>query len=63
MKGAIRMVTNATATTNEAYYMKCREKRPMVNPQEVTLKNGSAALQSTCPVCGTKLTKMVSRKK
>jgi hypothetical protein len=55
------MAAQATAPTNEAYCMKCRQKRPMDNPHEVTLKNGSAALQSTCPVCGAKLTKMVSQ--
>jgi hypothetical protein len=27
----------------------------MANPQEVTMKNGRAAIQGTCAVCGTKL--------
>ena len=37
----------------QGYCLKCREKREMQDPQEVTLKNGRAAMQGTCPVCGT----------
>lgn len=39
----------------EAYCFKCRQKREMKNPVQVTLKNGRPAWQGTCPVCGTKL--------
>jgi hypothetical protein len=49
----------ATATA-EAYCVKCREKREIKNPEEVTMKNGRPALQGTCPVCGTKLFRMLS---
>ena len=41
-----------------AYCMKCREKREFEGSL-VTLKNGRPALQGTCPVCGTKLTKIM----
>lgn len=41
-----------------AYCMKCREKRDFEG-QLVTLKNGRPALQGTCSVCGTKLTKIM----
>ena len=41
-----------------AYCMKCREKREFTGTL-VTLKNGRPALQGTCPVCGTKLTKIM----
>ena len=41
-----------------AYCMKCREKREFTGSL-VTLKNGRPALQGTCPVCGTKLTKIL----
>ena len=41
-----------------AYCMKCREKREFTGSL-VTLKNGRPALQGTCPVCGTKLTKIM----
>jgi hypothetical protein len=44
----------------EAYCMKCREKR-MFDGQIVELKNGRPAAQGTCPVCGTKLTRILSK--
>jgi hypothetical protein len=43
---------------DEAYCMKCRQKRQFEG-QIVTLKNGRPAAQGTCPVCGTKLTKIM----
>lgn len=39
----------------EAYCLKCRTKRDMRNPQQITMKNGRLATQGTCPVCGTKM--------
>lgn len=42
----------------EAYCMKCKEKREMKNPQEVTMKNGKEALSGTCSVCNTKMFKI-----
>jgi hypothetical protein len=36
-----------------AYCLKCRAKREMRNPQQVTLKNGRPATKGSCPVCGT----------
>lgn len=39
----------------QAYCLKCRTKRDMRNPQQVTLKNGRPATQGSCPVCGTKM--------
>lgn len=44
------------------YCLKCREKREMKDPQEVTLKNGRAATQGACPVCGTKITVIGGKK-
>jgi hypothetical protein len=41
-----------------AYCMKCRTKREFEG-QLVTLKNGRPAMQGSCPVCGTKLTKIM----
>ncbi len=35
------------------YCMKCREKRELKDAQAVTLKNGRAATQGSCAVCGT----------
>ena len=42
----------------QAYCFKCRTKREMKDPQEVTLKNGRKAVRGTCPVCGTKMFKI-----
>jgi uncharacterized protein DUF5679 len=44
----------------EAYCVKCRTKREMKNPTEVTMKNGRPAMEGVCPVCGTKLFRMMS---
>ena len=40
------------------YCVKCREKREVDNPEQVTMKNGKKALRGTCPVCGTKMFKI-----
>ncbi len=42
----------------EAYCMKCKEKRGMLNAREVTMKNGRIAVQGDCEVCGTSLFRM-----
>lgn len=39
----------------EAYCLKCRTKREMRNPQQVTMKNGKPATSGSCPVCNTKM--------
>lgn len=39
----------------EAYCVKCRAKREVQNPEQVTMKNGKKALRGTCPNCGTKV--------
>ena len=41
------------ATTG--YCVKCRTKREIVKPEQVTLKNGRPAVKGTCPECGTKM--------
>jgi hypothetical protein len=45
----------------EAYCVKCREKREIKNPKEVEMKNGRPAIEGVCPVCGTKLFRMISK--
>jgi hypothetical protein len=47
----------------EAYCVKCREKREMQDEKEVTFDNGRRAMQGTCPVCGTKMTRILPSKK
>ena len=43
----------------EAYCVKCKTKREMQDATKITMKNGKPATQGTCPVCGTKLTKIM----
>lgn len=42
----------------EAYCVKCKEKREVKDPQQVTMKNGRPATKGVCPVCGTGLYKI-----
>lgn len=42
----------------EAYCVKCKAKREIKNPNQITMKNGRPAVQGECPVCGTKLFKI-----
>src|SRR6266851_4924783 len=37
----------------QAYCVKCKANIEIKNPQNVTLKNGKAAVKGTCPNCGT----------
>ena len=39
----------------EAYCVKCKAKREMKDPKEITMKNGRPATQGICPTCGTKM--------
>jgi RNase P subunit RPR2 len=39
----------------EAFCVKCKAKREIKNPKQVTLRNGRPAVQGTCPQCGTKI--------
>jgi hypothetical protein len=50
-----------------AYCVKCRDKREMAGAKEVTFegKGGQErqALSGTCPTCGTKMFKILGKKK
>ena len=48
--------------THEGYCVKCRAKRQFEGV-EVELANGRRAAQGTCPVCGTKMNRMLGAKK
>ena len=37
----------------EAYCVKCKAKREIQNPKQVTMKNGRLATKGVCPVCAT----------
>lgn len=48
----------------EAYCVKCKAKREMKDPQETKFKGRGGekrALQGTCPVCGTKMFKILGK--
>ncbi len=42
----------------EVYCVKCKAKREVKNPEQITMKNGKPALKGTCPVCGTSVFKI-----
>jgi len=46
--------------TYEAYCVKCRAKREFEG-EEVELKNGRKAAQGICPVCGTKVMRILGK--
>lgn len=46
----------------EGYCVKCKAKRNMVSPEQVTMKNGKPATKGICPECGTKMFKIGSSK-
>jgi hypothetical protein len=46
--------------TYEAYCVKCRAKREFEG-EEVTLKNGRRAASGICPVCGTKVMRILGK--
>ena len=47
----------------DAYCVKCRDKREMQNPRQITMKNGKPAVQGKCPVCGTGMFKILAPQK
>ena len=44
----------------QAYCVKCRTKREIKDPKQVTMKNGRMATQGICSVCGIKVYKIGS---
>lgn len=45
----------------EAYCVKCKAKRDMKAPAEVTMANGRKAMKGTCPECGTGMFKIMGK--
>jgi len=39
----------------QAYCVKCKTKREMKDPVQITMKNGRPATEGKCEVCGTKM--------
>jgi hypothetical protein len=54
----VAAINGAVRPRIEAYCMKCKEKRGILNPREVAMKNGRMAVQGACEVCGTSLFRM-----
>lgn len=46
----------------DAYCVKCKANRKMVEAQIVTTKNGKPAAKGKCPVCGTTMMKFLPSK-
>lgn len=45
----------------EGRCMKCKKNVEIKNPQEIVMKNGMKAVKGTCPICGTKVFKIVGK--
>lgn len=41
-----------------AYCVKCKASREIVDPHQITMKNGRPATEGRCPVCGTRIFKI-----
>lgn len=41
--------------------LKCRKQVEIVNPQNVVMKNQMKAITGTCPVCGTRVFRIVGK--
>lgn len=50
----------------EAYCVKCKEKREMKDAEEITMKGKGGterrAMKGVCPVCGTKMFRILGKK-
>lgn len=46
------------AETQTGYCVKCKKKAEMVDPVLGTTKNGREIWKGTCPVCGTKMSRL-----
>jgi RNase P subunit RPR2 len=42
----------------KAYCMKCRAQTDVIDPKQITMKNGRPAVNGTCSTCGTKVFKI-----
>ncbi|OGF59214.1 hypothetical protein A3B05_01240 [Candidatus Giovannonibacteria bacterium RIFCSPLOWO2_01_FULL_43_160] len=60
------MLANNKPEPVVAYCVKCREKREMTNPREVSMKGKGGverrAMTGTCGKCGTKMFRIMGKK-
>lgn len=47
----------------EGRCMKCRKQVEIKDPEEVEMKNGMLATKGVCPECGTKVFRIMGKKK
>jgi hypothetical protein len=45
----------------EGYCVKCKSKKEIKDPVEVTMKNGRKAMKGKCPICGTGMFRMLGK--
>ncbi len=45
----------------EARCMKCRKQVEIKDPEEIVMKNGMKAVRGVCPVCGTKVFRILGK--
>ena len=45
----------------EAYCVKCKDKRPMKDAEEVVMKNGRKAVRAKCGTCGTGMYRILAK--
>jgi len=44
------------------YCVKCKDKKEIGSPEQVTMKNGRPAMKGKCAECGTGMYKILSKK-
>ena len=47
---------------DQAYCVKCKDKRDIKNAREETMENGRRAMRGECPVCGTRIMRFLPSK-
>jgi len=45
----------------EGYCVKCKSKKEIKDPFEVTMKNGRKAMKGKCPACGTGIFRILGK--
>jgi hypothetical protein len=45
----------------EGYCVKCKSKKEIKDPVEVTMKNGRKAMKGKCPACGTGIFRILGK--
>jgi hypothetical protein len=51
-----------TKMASKGYCVKCKASKEMKDEQQVTMKNGRAAVRGKCPSCGTGMYRILGKK-